>query len=229
MCSPKAICETKALYRSSLNMATSPISAPAPAAPSPKVVEHAPSRLKPTWQKYGTPLIIFLLALAVIGTITRNWNAWEGGHVEQVTNDAYVRGDLTPLSTKIAGIVREVSVSDFQTVHRGDLLVKLDDDDYRAQVAQAIAAVEAAKAAIENNRRQKQLQQAKVDRALAGVNQAEAEIAAAQAGIQAAQADIDRALPERRRQENLIATNSTTQQKVEQATSADESSRAQLV
>jgi membrane fusion protein (multidrug efflux system) len=89
--------------------------------------------------------------------------------------------------------------------------------------------VEAAKAAIENNRRQKQLQQAKVDRALAGVNQVEAEISAAQAGIQAAQADIDRALPERRRQENLITTNSTTQQKVEQATSAEESSRAQLV
>jgi len=212
-------------------MATSPapatIVSPAPAAP--QVVEHPPSHLKPAWQTYGTPLIVVLLALAVVVTVTRNWNAWEGGHVEQVTDDAYVHGDLTPLSTKIAGIVREVSVSDFQSVHRGDLLVKLDDDDYRAQVAQAIAAVEAAKAAIENNRRQKQLQQAKVERALAGVNQAEAEISAAQAGIQAAQADIDRALPERRRQENLIATNSTTQQKVEQATSAEEGSRAQLV
>src|SRR5262250_588662 len=211
-------------------MATSPVPTTTPApATAPKVVEPLPAHIKPAWQRFGTPLIVLLLAIAVVVTITRNWNAWEGGHVEQVTNDAYVRGDLTPLSTKIAGIVREVSVSDFQTVHRGDLLVKLDDDDYRAQVAQAIAAVEAAKAAIENNRRQKQLQQAKVDRALAGVNQAEAEIAAAQAGIQAAQADIDRALPERRRQENLIATNSTTQQKVEQATSADESSRAQLV
>src|SRR5499425_3458952 len=210
-------------------MATSPAppTMPTPAT-APKVVVRV-SRLKPAWQKFGTPLIVVLLAIAVIFTITRNWNAWEGGHAEQVTDDAYVRGDLTPLITKIAGIVREVSVSDFQTVHRGDLLVKLGDDDYRAQVAQAIAAVEAAKAAIENNRRQKQLQQAKVDRALAGVNQAEAEISAAQAGIQAAQADIDRALPERRRQENLIATNSTTQQKVEQATSADESSRAQLV
>jgi len=212
-------------------MATSPVPAtiPSPAPAAPKVVEHPPSPLKPAWQKYGTPLIVVLLALAVVVTITRNWNAWEGGHIEQVTDDAYVRGDLTPLSTKIAGIVRAVSVSDFQTVHRGDLLVQLDDDDYRAQVAQALAAVEAAKAAIENNRRQKQLQQAKIDRALAGVNQAEAEISAARAGIQAAQADIDRALPERRRQENLIATNSTTQQRVEQATSAEESSRAQLV
>ena len=70
------------------------------------MVEHAPSRFKPAWQKYGTPLIVVLLALAVVVTITRNWNAWEGGRVEQVTDDAYVRGDLTPLSTKIAGIVR---------------------------------------------------------------------------------------------------------------------------
>jgi membrane fusion protein (multidrug efflux system) len=114
-------------------------------------------------------------------------------------------------------------------VHQGDLLVQLDDDDYRAQVAQASAAVEAAKAAIENNRRQEKLQQAKVDRALAGVNQAEAEISAAQAGIDAAQADIERTLPERRRQESLMQTNSTTQQKLEQVVAEEDRSRAQLV
>ena len=213
-------------------MATSSAPATAPSrvpATAPRVLERGPSNLKPAWWKYGTPLIVLLLAIAIVVTITRDWNAWEGGRVEQVTNDAYVRGDLTPLSTKVAGLVREVNVNDYQQVHKGDRLVQLDDDDYKAQVAQAAAAIEAAKAAIENNRRQKHLQQAKVDRALAGVNQAEAEISAAQAGIQAAQADIDRALPERRRQENLIATNSTTQQKVEQATSAEESSRAQLV
>src|SRR6201997_4837892 len=212
-------------------MATSsaPAPAPSPVPPAPRMVEQVPSHSKPAWQQYGTPLIVFLLALAVIVTITRNWNGWEGGRIEQVTDDAYVRGDLTPLSTKIAGIVREVSVSDFQTVHRGDLLVQLDDDDYRAQVAQALAAVEASKAAIENNRRQKQLQQAKVDRALAGVNQAEAEISAAQAGIDAAQADIERTLPERRRQESLMQTNSTTQQKLEQVGAEEDRPRAQLV
>ena len=191
--------------------------------------EHIPALARPNWQKYGTPLLVVLLAAAVVFTIIRNWNSWEGGRIEQVTDDAYVRGDLTPLSTKVAGIVRDVRVSDFQSVHQGDLLVQLDDDDYRAQVAQASAAVEAARAAIENNRRQKQLQQAKVDRALAGVNQAEAEISAAQAGIDAAQADIERTLPERRRQENLIQTNSTTQQKLEQVVAEEDRSRAQLV
>src|SRR5215813_11682387 len=150
-------------------MATSPIPA---TQPQPKVVEKAPSRIKPAWQKYGTPVIVVLLAVAVIVTITRNWNAWEGGRVEHVTNDAYVRGDLTPLSTKVPGLVRDVKVNDYQQVRKGDILVQLDDDDYKAQLAQAAAGVEAAKAALENNRRQRQLQDSKIERALAGIDQA---------------------------------------------------------
>jgi len=160
-------------------------------------------------------------------TITRNWDAWEGGRVEQVTNDAYVRGDLTPLSTKVAGLVREVRVNDYQAVHKGDVLVQLDDDDYKAQVAQAVAGVEAAKAALENNRRQRELQDSKIDRALAGIDQAKAQINAAQAGKDAVQADVTRTRAERARQEALIKTNSTTQQKVETAVADEERFTAQ--
>jgi len=185
------------------------------------VVEQVPSHSKPAWQKYGTPLIVLLLALAVIVTITRNWNGWEGGRIEQVTNDAYVRGDLTPLSTKVPGLVREVKVNDYQQVHKGDLLVQLDDDDYKAQLAQAAAGVEAAKAALENNRRQRQLQDSKIERAVAGIDQANAQISAAQAGRDAVQADVTRTRAERNRQEALLRNNSTTQQKVEAAV-ADE-------
>src|SRR4029434_6259846 len=114
-------------------MATSyaPETAPSPVpATTPRVVENVPSRVKPAWQKYATPLIVLVLAIAMIVTITRNWNGWEGGRVEQVTNDAYVRGDLTPLSTKVPGLVREVRVNDYQQVRKGDMLVQLDDDDY---------------------------------------------------------------------------------------------------
>jgi membrane fusion protein (multidrug efflux system) len=180
------------------------------------------------WQRYVTPVLVILLALAVFVTLVRSWNSWEGGKAEQVTDDAYVRGDLTPLSTKVTGIVSAVHVADYQQVKKGDLLLELEDSDYQAEVAQANAAVAAAKASIENNRRQKQLQQAKIDRAIAGVSQAQAEIAAAQAGIEAAQADLDRSLSERRRQEALIQTNSTTHQKVEQAVAAEEGAHAQL-
>ena len=183
--------------------------------------------LKSTLQKYGTPLIVLALAGAVIVTVTRNWNGWEGARTEQVTNDAYVRGDLTPLSTKISGLVREVKVNDYQTVHKGDILVQLDDDDYRAQVAQATAGVEAARAALENNLRQRELQDAKIERAITGIDQANAEIAAAQAGKDAVSADVSRTRLERTRQEALIKSNATTQQKVESAVADEERFTAQ--
>src|SRR6201987_2764594 len=198
-----------------------------PAAPAPKPEtppkEHdaSPPPTESRWRKYLTPILVLLLALGVLITLTRNWNSWEGGHVEQVTDDAYIRGDLTPLSTKVPGLVREVKVNDYQQVHKGDLLVQLDDDDYKAQVAEAAAGVDAAKAALENNRRQRQLQDSKIERALAGIDQANAQIAAAQAGKDAVQADVTRTRAERSRQEALVRTNSTTQQKVEAAV-ADE-------
>src|SRR5271167_939355 len=190
---------------------TTPVATPT--STSPTHLEHAPAPpAKPKWQKYGTPLLVVLMAAAVVFTITWNWNSWEGGRIEQVTDDAYVWGDITPLSTKVAGIVRDVKVSDFQPVRKGDLLVELDDDDYKAQVAQATALVEAAKAAIEDNRSQSELQDARIERALAGIDQANAQITAAQAGIQAVRAEVVRTQEERTRQEALFQTHSATQQ-----------------
>jgi len=180
------------------------------------------------WKKYLTPLLVMALALAILITITRNWNAWEGGKVEQVTDDAYVRGDLTPLSTKVAGIVRAVHVEDFQQVRKGDLIVELQDEDYRAQVDQAGAAVAAARAAIENNRRQRELQDSRIAKALAGIDQAKAQIAAAEAGKQAVEAQVVRARSERKRQEGLYQTHSATQQTLETAVANDEQLSAQL-
>ena len=199
---------------------------PAPArAPEP---EQAQAKPKAKWQKFVVPVLVILLAAVILVTITWDWNAWEGGRVEQVTDDAYVRGDLTPLSTKVAGIVRNVKVTDYQQVRKGELIVQLDDDDFRAQVDQATAAVEAAKAAIENNRRQRELQDTKIEHALAGIDQAKAQIVAAHAGIEAVQADVVRARAERARQEALLQTHSATQQKVEQAVADDERLAAQL-
>jgi len=168
-----------------------------------------------------------LLAAVVVISLTRNWNAWEGGKAEQVTDDAYVRGDLTPLSTRVSGIVRDVKVSDYQRVRSGDVLVELQDDDYKAQLAQATAGVEAAKAGIENNRRQRDLQDARIQRALAGIDQANAQIAAAEAGINAVQADVIHTQQERARQESLLATQATTKQTVEGAVANEQRFAAQ--
>jgi membrane fusion protein, multidrug efflux system len=212
-------------------MSTSPVSAGSGAQvvkPRPPDTDTTVPRQGASWQKYLTPVFVVLLALAVLITLTRNWNAWEGDKAEQVTDDAYVRGDLTPLSTKVAAIVRAVDVSDYQQVHKGDLLVELQDDDYRAQVDQAKAAVEAARAGIEENLRQRQLQDSRIAKALAGIDQAKAQIAAAEAGKEAVQAQLVRARSERKRQEALYQTHATTEQNLEAAVSAEGNLSAQL-
>jgi len=188
------------------------------------------------------PVIILLMAGGIVVLIAGNWNTWASEQVDQKTDDAYVRADLTPLSTKVAGLVAKVAVSDYQTVKAGDLLVQLQDADFRAQVEQAVAAVAAGEAALINNRRQKELQDARIVQAGDGIRAAEADIAAAEAGIAAAnssmtnarsgieatRADVQRTLLERRRQEALVASESATRQKLEQVGADEERYRAQL-
>ena len=204
-------------------MATTPIVE----APHPQIGQTF-NPLKVAWRRFGTPLLVVLMALALALTITRNWNAWEGGRIDQVTDDAFVRRDVTPLGTKVAGLVREVKVNDYQQVRKGDELLLLQDEDYRAHVAQAGAAVDAAKAALENNRRQRELQDARIQRALVGIDQAQAQIAAAHAGTKAVQADVSRTTAERSRQEALFSTGSATRQRVEAAIADAERFTAQL-
>ena len=188
------------------------------------------------------PTIILLLAAGIVFLIAGNWNTWASERVSQETDDAYLRADLTPLSTKVAGLVAIVAVADYQTVKAGDLLVQLRDDDFRAQVQQAEAGVASGEDALINNQRQKELQDARIIQADEGIRAAEADITAAEAGIEAAKsaiatarsgidgtkADVERTLSERRRQEALIATESTTRQKLEQVVADEQRFRAQL-
>jgi membrane fusion protein, multidrug efflux system len=193
-------------------------------------------------KQYAVPAIILVLAAGILVLITGGWNNWTGARETQETDDAYLRADLTPLSTKVAGLVAMVAVSDYQPVKAGDLLVQLRDEDFRAQVQQAEAAVMSGEDALINNRRQKDLQDAHVLQADDGIRASEAEIAAAEAGIEAARsaianahsgvdgtrADVERTLLERRRQETLVAAESATRQKLEQVVADEQRFRAQL-
>src|SRR5258705_13700604 len=123
------------------------------------------------------PVVILLMAGGIVMLIAGNWNTWTSERVEQKTDDANVRADLTPLSTKVAGLVARVAVADYQAVKAGDLLVQLQDADFRAQVEQAAAAVAAGEAALINNPRQKGLQDARIAQAEDGIHAAEANIA----------------------------------------------------
>jgi membrane fusion protein (multidrug efflux system) len=206
---------------------------------TPPPAQSPASRLK----RWLVPAIILLFAGGIVFLITTDWNAWSAGRTIQETDDAYLHADLTPLSTKVAGLVAKVAVSDYQAVKAGDLLVTLRDDDFNAQVQQAEASLAAAEAAVVNNQKQKLLQDSRIVEAEDGIRTADANVAAAQAGIEAAraaiagahggieaiQANVTRTVKERKRQEALIATESTTPQKLEQAVADDESYRSQLV
>jgi membrane fusion protein (multidrug efflux system) len=150
-------------------------------------------------------------------TIKGCWTSWEGGSASQRTDDAYLRADVTPLSTRISGTVRKVDVDDFEAVQPGQLLVQLDDDDYRAILGEAQAALAGAKAQLDDNHAAKRIQDAQIQGAETGIAQAIAAVNAARAGVAAAQPDVERTETERKRQEALLAAKATTHQQMEQA------------
>lgn len=149
----------------------------------------------------GVGIVAIAAAMAVL--LTARWDTWIGARSDQTTDDAYVKGDITPLSAKIEGYIQKVAVSDYQSVTAGDVLVEIEDDDYRAHQAQAEADLASAEAAIDNLKAHKATQHSQIDQA--------------ESAILATQADVERTKLEANRQRALLATSYGTSQKVEQA------------
>lgn len=180
---------------------SSPLAA-APA-PPPKPTQRPATSL---WSRLAIPLFAVVVALALVALATLRFDEWVGNAVVQTTNDAYVRAELTRLSSRVSGEVLTVGVTDFQRVKAGDLLIQIDPADYEAQVAQAEAAVAAAQAALDNLANQIELQYAT--------------IAQAQAARLSAEALEVEARQEQERQQSLSQTESGTRQRLEQAVAA---------
>jgi membrane fusion protein (multidrug efflux system) len=83
-----------------------------------------------------------LLAFAGVAAVSGSgygyfW--WITGRFIESTDDAYVRGNVTPISPHIAGFVAGILVTDNQRVDAGQVLVRLDDRDARAVAERAEA------------------------------------------------------------------------------------------
>jgi membrane fusion protein (multidrug efflux system) len=156
-----------------------------------------------SWHRLALPVFAVLLAFGFVALATLRWDIWIGGATIQTTDDAYVRADLTRLSTRVAGEVLVVAVDDYQRVKAGDLLVQIDPADYEAQVAQAEAGVAAAQAALDNLANQVELQYAT--------------IAQSEAQRLSAQAQEVETREEQERQQTLSQTDAGTRQRLEQA------------
>jgi membrane fusion protein, multidrug efflux system len=103
------------------------------------------------------------------------YHYWTVSRFFETTDDAYVGGDVTVMAPKVSGFIAEVAVTDNQLVHRGDLLIRLDDRDYRAALARAEAMVAGQQATLVNLDATRRLQQALINQAQAGIAAADAE------------------------------------------------------
>jgi len=175
-----------------------------------------------------TPLTVLVVAVLLFVAIIGRWSLWFSGRAEQTTDDAYVQADMTPLSTRISGMVRKMKVEDFESVKAGQVLVEIDDEDYRSIVEEAKAALAASQAALEDNQAAKRVQQVKIQSAEAMVAEAEAAVRTAQAGIASTQPDVEQAAIERKRQDALLASKAATLQQQESAAAKAESYSGQL-
>jgi len=174
--------------------------APSPAAPS----SRRRSYLRPAL--FGA---VGLIALAV--GIDKGYEWFVDGRFLVSTDDAYVGADTAILSPKVAGHVVEVAVVNNQPVHAGDLLVKIDDGDYRLAVEAAKAKIATQDATIERIGKQ-------IEAQAASIEQAAAQVQAAQAQRDSAEADEERAALEYDRSAKLAQTSFGSQQRLEQAT-----------
>jgi membrane fusion protein, multidrug efflux system len=113
------------------------------------------------------------------------WYWWTNGRFIESTDDAYIGGEVTTLSSKVAGFIETVAVVDNQSIKAGDLLVKIDDRDYRAQLARAEASIAIQQATLANLDANRYLQMALIE-------QASADIATTTAELARAKSDVDR-------------------------------------
>jgi membrane fusion protein YbhG len=138
-----------------------------------------------------------------------------------------IEGDETNLAPRISGRVVEVAVREGETVHAGDLLVKLSGAQTMASREEASARVEVAERRIDQAREQirvleAQLGQNEIQQQQAGLDaqgrvaQAEGQLSAAQAELARAQADLEQNKADAQRYGELAKKGAVPLQQAEQ-------------
>ena len=199
---------------------------PTPANPPAGALAHPPAGGPPTakaapakrsgLRRFVVPVVI-LAALGYGGKTAYDY--FVEGRFLVSTDDAYVGALTSIIAAKATGHITEVPVVQNQVVHKGDLLVAIDDGDYKNAVDNARARIGTQDATVARFARQ-------IDAQGAIIAQAEAQVAATVAQAQSAQADVERASLEYDRSYKLAQTNFGSQQRLEQATADRDRTRA---
>jgi membrane fusion protein (multidrug efflux system) len=160
-------------------------------------------------------LILGVVGLAVVvGLADFGHNYWTTGRFMVETDDAYVTADITLIRSRVQGYVVEMEVKSNDHVTAGQVLLRLDDGDYRIALKTAQERVLTADQTIARIG-------AQTVAAEAGVVQAEAMQSVAQAQLRAAQRAYDRA-------QQLGKTNVVSQAQLDVAIESLETTTASL-
>lgn len=167
-----------------------------------------------------TAIVIVILVAAAIGVTV--W--WINARHYEWTDDAFIDARQFAVSSKVAGYIQDVKVTDNQKVSAGDLLVQIDSRDYQASLAQAKARVSQAEASVGTDDAQidaqeaqvaaNQQQQREADAALVFAKQ---ENDRAQALVKSAVGTVERAQQTRSQLQQAQATSSRAKADVEVA------------
>lgn len=156
-------------------------------------VEAVPA-LQPRSRKHRKTMVLAGIALiALLAGGYEGWQWWTEGRFVVSTDDAYVQADLSLISAKITGYVAEIPVTANQHVNAGDVLLQIDDGDYRIKLEQARARLHELSSTLARI-------DAQIAAAESNVVQAEAQLAASEAVLIAARRSAERVrgLAERR-------------------------------
>jgi membrane fusion protein (multidrug efflux system) len=127
-------------------------------------------------------LAAILVLVAAGGWSTLRWSQ-EWRWMES-TDDAYVDGDVTAISPKVAGHVLDLVARDNRPVSKGDVLLRIDDRDYRARVEEATAQVKARLAQLIQIDDKVAVQEAVITQSGASISAARAEMVRAKADFE---------------------------------------------
>jgi membrane fusion protein (multidrug efflux system) len=192
------------------------------AQPTPKVMDRSPQAGVQPKRDPRRRFLVAIAALLALGTGTyfgASW--WTTGRYMVSTDDAYVGARNSTLSPKVSGYISDVAVEDNAHVKAGDVIVSIDDGDYRLAVQTARDQIAVQQATIQRFARQITAQQAVVE-------QAKAQLASAKAGEIRTDLELKRQQDLATRQINSRASLEQAQANYDQAVAAVQAADASI-
>src|SRR6059058_474103 len=126
------------------------------------------------------PVLIAAALVLLVACAGGGWYWWNVWRFLQATDDAYVQSDVTLISPKIEGYIKEVKARDNEPVAVGQVLFVIDDRDFAAKAAQAEAVLATQEATVATYGTRLKLQQTMIDQASANLRSSEADLNRAQ-------------------------------------------------